>query len=65
MADLAPDEERIQALADILSLVAILGKMEKAAVQRVLLSLGTTLAEIPESEPAEDNEASEDDANVA
>jgi hypothetical protein len=60
MADLAPDEERIQALADILSLIAILGKMEKAAVQRVLLSLGTTLAEAPDSEQVVDRNLARD-----
>jgi hypothetical protein len=60
MSDLAPNEERIQALADILSLVAILGKMEKAAVQRVLLSLGTTLAELPDSEQTVDRNLARD-----
>jgi hypothetical protein len=41
--DLAGQEERIQSLADILSLVAILGGMDKSAVQRVLVSLGSSL----------------------
>ena len=44
--DLAAQEERIQSLADILSLVAILGGMEKAAVQRVLVSLGGSLLDM-------------------
>lgn len=38
------NEERVQALADIFSLVALIGGIDKAAVQRVLLSLGNTLA---------------------
>ncbi len=38
------NEERVQALADIFSLVALIGSIDKAAVQRVLLSLGNTLA---------------------
>ncbi|HEC23206.1 MAG TPA: hypothetical protein ENI95_09850 [Chloroflexi bacterium] len=54
MPDPVQNEERIQALADILSLVALLGRMDKAAVQRVLLSLGSTLAGIEEREQAID-----------
>lgn len=42
-----PQEERIEALANILSLVAIIGGMDKAAVQRVLLALGTHLVSVP------------------
>lgn len=41
--DLAAQEERIQSLADILSLVAIVGGMEKSAIQRVLITLGSSL----------------------
>jgi hypothetical protein len=39
-------EERIQSLADILSMVAIIGRVDKAAVQRVLIALGSSLFEI-------------------
>lgn len=38
-----PLEEHIQSLANILSLVAIISGMEKAAINRVLLSLGTDM----------------------
>lgn len=41
--DLAAQEERIQSLADILSLIAIVGGMDKAAIQRVLIALGSSL----------------------
>ncbi len=44
--DLASQEERIQSLADMLSLLAIVGGMEKSAVQRVLVSLGTALLDV-------------------
>lgn len=48
MADSStPQEERIEALANILSLVAIVGGMDKAAVQRVLLALGANLVSTP------------------
>lgn len=39
-------EQRIQALADILSLVAIVGMIDKAAIQRVLVSLGAALLDV-------------------
>jgi hypothetical protein len=39
-------EQRIQALADILSLVAIIGLIDKAAIQRVLISLGSVLLDV-------------------
>lgn len=39
-------EQRIQALADILSLVAIVGMIDKAAIQRVLISLGAALLDV-------------------
>ena len=44
--DLAAQEERIQSLADILSLVAIVGGMEKSAIQRVLITLGSSLLDV-------------------
>lgn len=44
--DLAAQEERIQSLADILSLVAIVGGMEKSAIQRVLIALGSSLLDV-------------------
>lgn len=44
--DLAAQEERIQSLADMLSLVAMVGGMDKAAIQRVLVSLGSALLDI-------------------
>jgi len=44
--DLAAQEERIQSLADMLSLVAILGGMDKGAIQRVLVSLGSSLLDV-------------------
>jgi hypothetical protein len=37
------DNERVQSLADILSLLAIVGQVDKAAIQRVLVSLGSEL----------------------
>ncbi|GAB4479110.1 MAG: hypothetical protein Kow00124_24380 [Anaerolineae bacterium] len=43
MADRASQEGKIQQLANILSLVAIVGGMDNAAVQRVLVSLGSAL----------------------
>lgn len=43
MTEEISQEERIQALADILSLLAIIGRIDKAAVQRVLISLGSSL----------------------
>ncbi len=42
-AETSFEEERIQSLADILSLIAIVGQMDKAAVQRILISLGSSL----------------------
>ncbi len=42
-----PPEDRIQSLANILSLVAIVGGMDKAAVQRVLITLGSNLINVP------------------
>lgn len=47
MAQQPNSEERIQSLANILSLVAIVGGMDKAAVQRVLISLGSNLINSP------------------
>ena len=47
MTDSNPREEHIQSLANILSLIAIIGRMDKAAIQRVLASLGSTLLEVP------------------
>jgi hypothetical protein len=48
MTDQPPQQEdRIQALANILSLVAIVGGMDKAAVQRVLVALGGSLVSTP------------------
>ena len=44
-------EQKVQYLADILSLVAIVGKLDSAAMQRVLASLGNELADITPSEP--------------
>lgn len=46
MTDPPNPEERIQALADILSLVAIIGLIDKAAIQRVLISLGSVLLDV-------------------
>lgn len=43
--DLSADE-RIQSLADILSLVAIIGRIDKAAIQRVLIALGSSLFDV-------------------
>ena len=43
MADQVPAEEHLQALADMLSLVAIIGRVDKAAMQRVVIALGSTL----------------------
>jgi hypothetical protein len=58
-------EERIQELANILSLIAIVGRMDKMAIQRVLVSLGSTLMEVPGT-PAVDRElASQLIASVA
>lgn len=42
-------EERIQTLANLLSLVAIIGRMDTAAIQRVLVSLGSDLVDIAPS----------------
>jgi hypothetical protein len=55
MADQFSAEERIQALADILSLVAIVGRIDKAAIQRVLISLGSTLFDV-QTAPVVDRE---------
>jgi len=46
MPDQLSAEERIQAMADVLSLVAIIGRIDKAAIQRVLISLGSTLFDL-------------------
>lgn len=43
-------EEKIQSLADILSLLAIVGQMDKAAVQRVLIALGANLMAVEPSQ---------------
>ena len=40
MTDQTSAEDRIRSIANILSLVAIIGGMDKAAVQRVLVTLG-------------------------
>ena len=55
MAEQFSAEERIQALADILSLVAIIGRIDKAAIQRVLISLGSTLFDV-QTAPTVDRE---------
>jgi len=55
MAEQFSAEERIQALADILSLVAIIGRIDKAAIQRVLISLGSTLFDV-QTAPVVDRE---------
>lgn len=39
-------EEHIQSLADVLSLVAIVGQIDKAAIQRVLVTLGAALLDV-------------------
>jgi hypothetical protein len=44
--DLASQEERIQSLADILSLVAMVGGLDKGAIQRVLVTLGSSLLDV-------------------
>ena len=46
MSDQITSDERIQAMADILSLVAIVGRVDKAAIQRVLISLGSSLFDV-------------------
>lgn len=43
MADISSQEAKIQSLANILSLLAIAGGMDNAAVQRVLVALGSTM----------------------
>jgi len=55
MADQPTTDERIQAMADMLSLVAIIGRIDKAAIQRVLLSLGSTLLDV-QTAPVVDRE---------
>jgi hypothetical protein len=55
MAEPYSAEERIQAMADMLSLVAIIGRIDKAAIQRVLISLGSTLFDV-QTAPAVDRE---------
>ncbi len=47
MTDQTSAEDRIQSIANILSLVAIIGGMDKAAVQRVLVTLGGNLIAVP------------------
>lgn len=47
MSGLSIQEDRIQALANILSLVAIISGLDKAAVQRVLIALGSNLMGVP------------------
>ncbi len=42
-------EDRIQTLANLLSLVAIVGRMDSAAIQRVLVSLGSDLVDMAPS----------------
>lgn len=49
MTDSIPQEEKIQSLADILSLLAIVGQMDKVAVQRVLIALGASLMDLEPS----------------
>jgi len=46
MTDPISQEDKIQSLADVLSLLAIVGQMDKAAVQRVLIALGASLMDI-------------------
>jgi hypothetical protein len=47
--NIPPDaKQRIQAMANILSLVAIVGRMENTAIQRVLIALGAAIMEVPE-----------------
>lgn len=40
------NDERVQALSDILSLIAIIGQIDKAAIQRVLITLGSSLFDV-------------------
>jgi hypothetical protein len=51
MADAAPQEDRIQSLANVLSLLAIISGMDKTAVQRVLITLGSNLIAVPGEQP--------------
>jgi len=51
MADPDAQEDRIQSLANVLSLLAIISGMEKAAVQRVLITLGSNLIAVPGEQP--------------
>jgi len=46
MTEPVSQEEKIQSLADILSLLAIVGQMDKTAVQRVLIALGASLMDV-------------------
>ncbi len=55
MADPSSTEERIQAMADMLSLVAIIGRIDKTAIQRVLISLGSSLFDV-QTAPTVDRE---------
>lgn len=55
MLDQESAEERIQSLADILSLLAIIGRIEKAAIQRVLVALGAALFDV-QTAPTVDRE---------
>ncbi|MGF1507784.1 MAG: hypothetical protein ACFB51_22075 [Anaerolineae bacterium] len=41
------NEDRIQSLANVLSLVAIVGRMDNTTIQRVLVSLGSSLMDVP------------------
>jgi hypothetical protein len=43
MSDSLSQDELVQSLADVLSLVAIIGQIDKAAIQRVLVALGSSL----------------------
>jgi len=51
MADRLTQEDRIQSLANVLSLLAIVSGMDKAAVQRVLITLGSNLIAVPGEQP--------------
>ncbi|NDJ52644.1 MAG: hypothetical protein GYB68_06120 [Chloroflexi bacterium] len=65
MADETPQEETIQSLANILSLVAVLTGMEAAAVQRILMALGSAVADHDPREPVSTDLAGQLLAHVA
>jgi len=46
MTEPTAQEDKIQSLADVLSLLAIVGQLDKAAVQRVLIALGASLMDV-------------------